>query len=104
MRSLPRMWRTVRSHALYFHSGRLRQRCVCERHPKIRIGFLESGGGWIVPWLDRMDRHFDDKFFNDSNLETRPRAIRIQHSATGTRDGSVNGGSFHCANAPHHSV
>ena len=29
---------------------------VCEKHPKIRIGFLESGGGWIVPWLDRMDR------------------------------------------------
>ena len=45
---------------------------VCERHPKIRIGFLESGGGWIVPWLDRMDRHFDDQFFNDSGLRTRP--------------------------------
>jgi predicted TIM-barrel fold metal-dependent hydrolase len=22
---------------------------VCEKHPKIRIGFLESGGGWIAP-------------------------------------------------------
>jgi len=43
------MWPTVRSHALYFRSGRLRQQCVCERQPKIRIGFLESGGGWIVP-------------------------------------------------------
>jgi predicted TIM-barrel fold metal-dependent hydrolase len=39
---------------------------VCERHPKLRIAFLESGGGWIAPWLDRMDRHFDDQFFNDS--------------------------------------
>ena len=45
---------------------------VCERHPKIRIGFLESGGGWIAPWLDRMDRHFDDHGFNDSGLKTRP--------------------------------
>jgi len=45
---------------------------VCERHPKIRIGFLESGGGWIAPWLDRMDRHFDDQGFNDSGLTTRP--------------------------------
>ncbi len=45
---------------------------VCERHPKIRIAFLESGGGWIAPWLDRMDRHFDDQFFNDSGLKTRP--------------------------------
>jgi len=26
---------------------------VCERHPKVRIAFLESGGGWIGPWLDR---------------------------------------------------
>jgi predicted TIM-barrel fold metal-dependent hydrolase len=45
---------------------------VCERHPKVRIGFLESGGGWIAPWLDRMDRHFDDRSFNDSGLKTRP--------------------------------
>jgi uncharacterized protein len=45
---------------------------VCERHPKVRIGFLEAGGGWIAPWLDRMDRHFDDKGFNDSGLKTRP--------------------------------
>ena len=45
---------------------------VCERHPNIRIAFLESGGGWIAPWLDRMDRHFDDQFFNDSSLKTRP--------------------------------
>ena len=22
---------------------------VCERHPKLRIAFLESGGGWIAP-------------------------------------------------------
>ena len=45
---------------------------VCERHPKLRVGFLESGGGWIAPWLDRMDRHFDDKGFNDSGLTIRP--------------------------------
>jgi len=45
---------------------------VCEKHPKIRIGFLECGGGWIAGWLDRMDRHFDDKGFNDSGLKTRP--------------------------------
>jgi len=45
---------------------------VCERHPDLRVGFLESGGGWIAPWLDRMDRHFDDQGFNDSGLKTRP--------------------------------
>jgi predicted TIM-barrel fold metal-dependent hydrolase len=45
---------------------------VCEKHPKLRVGFLESGGGWIAPWLDRMDRHFDDQGFNDSGLKHRP--------------------------------
>ena len=45
---------------------------VCDRHPGVRIAFLESGGGWIAPWLDRMDRHFDDKGFNDSGLTMRP--------------------------------
>src|SRR5512134_1924600 len=45
---------------------------VCDRHPRVRIGFLESGGGWIAGWLDRMDRHFDDKGFNDSELSMRP--------------------------------
>jgi uncharacterized protein len=45
---------------------------VVERHPKLRLGFLESGGGWVAPWLDRMDRHFDDQGFNDSGLKTRP--------------------------------
>src|SRR5689334_20295650 len=33
---------------------------------------MESGGGWIAPWLDRMDRHFDDPVFNDSGLTMRP--------------------------------
>src|SRR5882757_6768152 len=27
---------------------------VCERHAKVRIAFMESGGGWVAPWLDRM--------------------------------------------------
>jgi len=45
---------------------------VLDRHPKLRIAFLESGGGWIAPWLDRMDRHFDDKNFKQSAPLTRP--------------------------------
>jgi predicted TIM-barrel fold metal-dependent hydrolase len=48
---------------------------VCDRHPRVRIGFMESGGGWIAGWLDRMDRHFDDQGFNDSGLSMRPSEI-----------------------------
>jgi predicted TIM-barrel fold metal-dependent hydrolase len=28
---------------------------VCERFPSLRLVFLESGGGWLVPWLERLD-------------------------------------------------
>ena len=45
---------------------------VVDRHPKLRIGFLESGGGWIAPWLDRMDRHFDDEGFKVTGPKMRP--------------------------------
>ena len=45
---------------------------MVDRHPKLRIGFMESGGGWIAPWLDRMDRHFDDKGFNGTAPGMRP--------------------------------
>jgi predicted TIM-barrel fold metal-dependent hydrolase len=48
---------------------------VCDRHPKLRVGFLESGGGWIVPWLERMDRHYVDQGFNDSGLSMKPSEI-----------------------------
>jgi hypothetical protein len=45
---------------------------VCDRHPRLRVGFLESGGGWIVPWLERIDRHYVDQGFNDSGLSMKP--------------------------------
>jgi predicted TIM-barrel fold metal-dependent hydrolase len=30
---------------------------VLERHPKLRVVFLESGCGWLPHWLERMDDH-----------------------------------------------
>ena len=45
---------------------------VVDRHPRLRVAFLELGGGWIAPWLDRMDRHFDDKGLNDTAPKMRP--------------------------------
>ena len=45
---------------------------VCDRHPKLKFAFLESGGGWMAGWLDRMDRHFDDQGMNDTRLTMRP--------------------------------
>jgi predicted TIM-barrel fold metal-dependent hydrolase len=30
---------------------------VLERHPRLRVGILESGTGWLPWWLDRIDEH-----------------------------------------------
>jgi predicted TIM-barrel fold metal-dependent hydrolase len=30
---------------------------VCERFPDAKFIFLEANGGWLVPWLERMDHH-----------------------------------------------
>jgi predicted TIM-barrel fold metal-dependent hydrolase len=30
---------------------------VCERHPDLRVAFLESGTGWLPYWLARLDDH-----------------------------------------------
>ena len=30
---------------------------VCERYPELKLIFLEANGGWLVPWLERLDHH-----------------------------------------------
>jgi predicted TIM-barrel fold metal-dependent hydrolase len=30
---------------------------VLQRHPLLRVAFLESGCGWVPYWLERMDQH-----------------------------------------------
>jgi predicted TIM-barrel fold metal-dependent hydrolase len=32
---------------------------VLERFPRLRVIFLEANGGWIVPWLERLDHHYE---------------------------------------------
>jgi predicted TIM-barrel fold metal-dependent hydrolase len=33
---------------------------VLENHPQLRVGFLESGCGWLPYWLWRLDREYED--------------------------------------------
>jgi predicted TIM-barrel fold metal-dependent hydrolase len=44
---------------------------VCERFPDLRLVFLEANGGWIVPWLERLDHHAE-VFSWDVPLLKRP--------------------------------
>jgi predicted TIM-barrel fold metal-dependent hydrolase len=39
--------------------GRLLMGGVCERFPRLRIAFLESGGGWVPTQLERMDEQVE---------------------------------------------
>lgn len=32
---------------------------VLERHPSLKVAFLESGAGWLPYWLNRLDAHFE---------------------------------------------
>jgi predicted TIM-barrel fold metal-dependent hydrolase len=43
---------------------------ICERHPSLRVAFLEGTGGWIVPMLQRFDHQFE--IFGSSDQVTRP--------------------------------
>lgn len=33
---------------------------ILERHPALRVVFLESGCGWIAWWLERLDEHMEE--------------------------------------------
>ncbi len=45
---------------------------VLQRFPDLRVVFLESNGGWIVPWLERLDHHFHEFGFDVPWLNEEP--------------------------------
>ena len=48
---------------------------ICERHPELRVAFLEGTGGWMVPMLERFDHQF--KIFGSRDqTHASERAVR----------------------------
>ena len=45
---------------------------VCERYPDLKLVFLEANGGWIVPWLERLDHHYEVFDWDVPNLKMAP--------------------------------
>jgi predicted TIM-barrel fold metal-dependent hydrolase len=45
---------------------------VLERHPKLRLGVLECGGGWIAHWMDRLDEFVESYGWQLSHLHLKP--------------------------------
>jgi uncharacterized protein len=45
---------------------------VCERFPATKFIFLEANGGWLVPWLERLDHHCRKYQWEVENLSMLP--------------------------------
>jgi uncharacterized protein len=45
---------------------------VLERYPRLKVIFLEANGGWIVPWLERLDHHFEVFPWDVPQMKLRP--------------------------------
>ncbi|MEJ6486816.1 amidohydrolase family protein [Nostoc punctiforme UO1] len=46
---------------------------VLERHPQLRVGFLESGCGWLIYWLWRLDEEFECHYWEvKDNVKIKP--------------------------------
>jgi uncharacterized protein len=48
---------------------------VLQRHPKLRVAFLESGLGWLPYWLGRMDEHYEVMGHDVPWLQRKPSEI-----------------------------
>lgn len=48
---------------------------VLSRFPELRVAFLETNGGWIVPWLERLDHHAEIYSWDVPWLTEEPSSI-----------------------------
>jgi predicted TIM-barrel fold metal-dependent hydrolase len=45
---------------------------VLERFPELKVGFMESGCGWVPFWLERMDEHWEHYELGRNRVTTLP--------------------------------
>lgn len=48
---------------------------VLTKFPDLRVVFLEANGGWIVPWLERLDHHYEIYGWDVPWLKEPPSAV-----------------------------
>lgn len=86
---------------------------VLERHPRLRVAFLESGLGWLEYWLDRLDGHFESMHQHVPWMKRKPSElfreqcfISIEsdeaHHLPRLREMGVDGCVFWGADYPHY--
>ncbi|MCW2546587.1 MAG: hypothetical protein JWN96_1047 [Mycobacterium sp.] len=45
---------------------------VLERHPDLKVAFMECGAAWVVPYLHRLDEHLEIFGFDRGGLRMKP--------------------------------
>jgi predicted TIM-barrel fold metal-dependent hydrolase len=70
-------------------------RGVLERHPRLRIGFLEAGAAWIPGWLGRLDEHVET--WAGGEILTRPPSQQFREQCFVSTEGEEPGLAL-CAN------
>jgi predicted TIM-barrel fold metal-dependent hydrolase len=60
---------------------------VLERFPRLRVGFMEAGTGWLPYWLDRMDDHFEQLGWLVPDLIMKPSAYFERQCFVSTEPG-----------------
>jgi len=48
---------------------------VFDRYPRLRIGFMEGGAGWLPFWAERFDEHMEKLAPQMPDLQRRPSEI-----------------------------
>jgi predicted TIM-barrel fold metal-dependent hydrolase len=48
---------------------------VFDRFPRLRVGFMEGGAGWLPFWMERLDEHVEKLAPQMPNLKRRPSEI-----------------------------
>jgi hypothetical protein len=48
---------------------------VFDRFPRLRVGFMEGGAGWLPFWMERLDEHVEKLAPQMPNLRRRPSEI-----------------------------
>ena len=46
-----------------------------DRFPRLRVGFMEAGAGWLPFWMERLDEHVEKLALQMPNLRRRPSEI-----------------------------
>jgi predicted TIM-barrel fold metal-dependent hydrolase len=70
---------------------------IFDRHPNLRVAFVESGCGWVPYWLERLEHHVNE-FISGDDLTLRPTEYFHRQClvSTDADEGPVMSAFVHC--------